>query len=149
MSVEIREASILDLPAIEGIAGITAEAPQWSARIWERILQEPAAGRFVLLATSDGEILGFAVCMLIAGVAEIESIAVAGTHRRLGIGRKLLLAMMERVRSAAAEAIELEVRESNATAQAFYRTLGFIESGKRRGYYEHPREDAVMMTLEL
>jgi ribosomal-protein-alanine N-acetyltransferase len=41
--------------------------------------------------------------------------------------------------------VTLEVRESNRIAQAFYRASGFIETGRRRGYYADPQEDALLM----
>ena len=43
--------------------------------------------------------------------------------------------------------LHLEVRQSNQAARGLYRKLGFLEDGLRKGYYEEPREDAVLMTL--
>ena len=45
--------------------------------------------------------------------------------------------------------ITLEVRKSNTAAIALYEKYGFLSLGIRPGYYERPREDAVIMTLEL
>ena len=45
--------------------------------------------------------------------------------------------------------LTLEVRASNAPAIALYEKHGFHQAGLRPGYYQHPREDAVIMTLDL
>ena len=45
--------------------------------------------------------------------------------------------------------LTLEVRASNYPAIALYGSRGFRGAGRRKNYYEHPREDAVIMTLDL
>ena len=45
--------------------------------------------------------------------------------------------------------LTLEVRASNTAARALYGKLGYLQTGMRRGYYEHPKEDAIIMTLEF
>jgi ribosomal-protein-alanine N-acetyltransferase len=43
----------------------------------------------------------------------------------------------------------LEVRESNDAARRLYASRGFLEIGRRRGYYRRPAEDAIVLRLEL
>lgn len=91
----------------------------------------------------------FAVVSCSCGVAELESVAVAERVRRKGVGRALCRAAMEWAQGRAAEVIELEVRASSMGALALYRSLGFRETGVRRGYYRDPMEDAVLMSASL
>ena len=76
-------------------------------------------------------------------------IAVEGKSQRRGVARKLFSSLAEELgRSGVAEII-LEVRAGNEPAQGLYRSLGFVEEGRRRGYYADPVEDAVLMRLRL
>ena len=97
---------------------------------------------------SEG-VVGFVVASLVSGEAELESIAVAAEAQRGGIGGKLLSRMLAALREVQATRINLEVRGSNGPALALYRRHGFIETGRRVGYYIDPVEDAVMMGLDL
>lgn len=84
-----------------------------------------------------------------AGVAELENIAVRQESRCQGLGRMLCREAIDWSRSRAAQVLELEVRASSAGALALYRSLGFVEQGRRRSYYREPTEDAVLMFLPL
>jgi len=53
------------------------------------------------------------------------------------------------VRAEGAESIFLEVRESNLAARSFYQDSAFVESGRRKGYYSDPQEDAVVYRFQL
>ncbi len=88
-----------------------------------------------LVAESDGEIVGHAMLdpLSLAAVRHVVHLTLAvhlGWHRR-GVGRALLESLIEWARNApAVEKIELNVRASNAPAQALYRSLGFTEIGR-------------------
>ena len=78
--------------------------------------------------------------------------AVARSHRRLGLGRDLMEAVLRALHAERADALFLEVDETNAAALALYRRLGFREVGRRPGYYEaagKPRTDALVMRRDL
>lgn len=79
----------------------------------------------------------------------LSNIAVSPEHRRQGIAEALLKALLVRASARKLSFVTLEVRAGNIPAQTLYRKLGFTEVGVRRGYYEHPKEDAVLMTLYL
>jgi ribosomal-protein-alanine N-acetyltransferase len=70
-------------------------------------------------------------------------------EQRRGTGRKLLEAMAEELRGAGVREALLEVRVSNQAAFDFYRSLGWVETGRRPRYYADPEEDAVLMSLSL
>lgn len=148
----IRPALPSDLPAILEIERSCPEAPHWTDASWLNALQsEPNSPiqRFALVATVPHVILGFAVAAWIAGVAELETIAVSPQARRKGVGRALLNSVMGGARIRGARSMELEVRASSSGAQALYRLCGFAEQARRRAYYRDPVEDAVLMAAEL
>lgn len=86
--------------------------------------------------------VGFVLARLVAGEGEILTVAVARSHRRQGLGWKLMDAVLRELHAQRAEALFLEVDETNAPAIALYRRLGFREVGKRPGYYRAPGSGA-------
>ena len=92
-------------------------------------------------------LLGYAVCWTVVDQSELGNVAVAGEARGAGVGRALVEAVVERVRARGSRECFLEVRESNAVAQALYRDMGFEVVGRRRAYYALPTEDALVMRL--
>ena len=96
-------------------------------------------------AAAPREALGWAVCQRVGGEAEVLRLGVRPALRRQGWGRRLLEGVRERLREDGTARIFLEVRAGNAAALRLYRAAGFRETGCRRNYYAHPRENAVMM----
>lgn len=95
---------------------------------------------------------GFVLARLAAGEAEILTIAVARAWRRHGLGRELMEAVLRHLHAERAEALFLEVDETNLPAIALYRRLGFAEVGRRPAYYERPgaaRTAALVMRRDL
>ena len=76
---------------------------------------------------------------------EIENIAVAGAARRRGLGSHLMGEFLHHVRSSGGKEVSLEVRESNSAARALYEKWAFLEAGRRKGYYQDPPEDALIL----
>jgi len=93
-------------------------------------------------------VIGLAGFWLMAGEAHIVNLAVRQTYRRRGIGRQLLMKLIDMAIEKDADTITLEVRKSNAAAQKLYKEYGFNIKGIRRGYYLDDIEDAVIMTAE-
>jgi ribosomal-protein-alanine N-acetyltransferase len=106
-----------------------------------------------LIAETDGRVAGFAVIRLLIcgeyGEAELESIVVASAWQGRGLGRALMSSALDRVRSLGVHRLDLEVRASNREAIRLYQKAGIAETGRRRGYYREPDEDAVLMSVRL
>jgi ribosomal-protein-alanine N-acetyltransferase len=99
----------------------------------------------------DGELLGYFVLMVAAGEAHLLNLSIAPAHQRRGHGTTLLREATVIARARDARGIFLEVRPSNAGAQALYTRFGFRKVAVRRGYYpaQVGREDALVLTLPL
>ena len=101
----------------------------------------------ILLAEGkDGALLGYAVLSTVLDEGSLDNIAVAPEARRNGIADALLSALTAFGREHLT-CLMLEVRASNAPAIALYEKHGFAAVGRRKNYYDAPREDAVLMTL--
>ena len=102
-----------------------------------------------LVAEEAGEICGYVMLTTVLDEGSIDSIAVSPSQRRRGVGDALTAAAIRRGRELGLSFITLEVRAGNKAALALYEKHGFTEAGRRKGYYEKPREDAIIMTLVL
>lgn len=91
---------------------------------------------------------GYAVLRIIAPEAEIENICVAPACRRSGAGAALMDAMLRLAVERGADRVFLEVRAHNEPAKALYLKKGFVESYRRKNYYQGPTEDAIIMMKE-
>ena len=97
------------------------------------------------LAQKEGEILGYIGMKCVCGEAEITNVAVAPLARRQGMAAALLKRLLQEAREREIGRIYLEVRESNEPAIQLYQQAGFQKNGRRKGYYTHPKEDALLM----
>ena len=98
-----------------------------------------------LTALEGDEVIGYLGCYCIAGEGEITNVAVKETHRRKGIGGKLLEALYAEGSCLDTTEFFLEVRESNLAAIQLYSQQGFVKEGIRKNFYEKPVENAVIM----
>ena len=132
------------------IAASLPTAPQWPRTAYEAAIDPGAIPRRIsLVAEANGRQAGFVVASIVGPVAELESIAVAAEDQGRGIGSALMKGLLEELKQVGVREIELEMRESNRTAQRFYERAGFSETGSRPRYYQNPEEDAVLMRLDL
>ena len=98
-----------------------------------------------LTAVIGEEVVGYLGCYCVAGEGEITNVAVKSSHRRQGIGGKLLEQLYEDAAALNTKEFFLEVRESNESAKRLYSRMGFAEEGIRKNFYEKPVENAVIM----
>lgn len=118
----------------------------WSRRLFEEALESEDTVALVA-RTEDGTVLGYLVGTVILDEGNVDNIAVAPEVRRQGMARALLEAFHNSGRGLAC--VTLEVRPSNDGAVSLYRKMGYAEAGRRKNYYLKPREDAIIMRLEL
>jgi ribosomal-protein-alanine N-acetyltransferase len=86
-------------------------------------------------ATIDRELVGFILSRIVAGEAEILSIAVNGSRRGKGLAHRLLDLHLRRLAGLGVNMVFLEVDEGNLPACKLYRRAGFRDVGRRDGYY--------------
>ena len=120
----------------------------WSRRMLSEHLENECAATLVALA-DDGTILGYAGLLVILDEGYITNVAVRPEYRRQGVAGELLGVFRRFAEGNRLAFLTLEVRESNAAARALYAKYGYKEVGVRKNYYDHPKENAVLMTLEF
>lgn len=120
----------------------------WSRNMLAEELDNALAA-FLVALDAKGGIVGYAGLQVVLDEGYILNIAVTPERRRQGIAGKLLQVFLDFAQGNRLSFLTLEVRASNEAAIALYESRGFRETGRRRNYYEHPREDALIMTREF
>jgi ribosomal-protein-alanine N-acetyltransferase len=143
--VVISAATRGDLPAIHALEKVAFPSP-WRIEFFDGELQAP--GRMNLVAKRGGVLVGYIFAMVILDEMHVNKIAVSENARREGIADALMAEAFAFARQRNVESISLEVRKSNAGAQAFYRHLGFEATYVRPRYYPDG-EAAVVMTRKV
>ncbi len=133
------------LPQVAALEKRCFPADPWSEELFRSALE--SSNTAVLLAEgADGEVLGYAVLSAVLDEGSLDNIAVHPGFRRCGVADALLSACVRFGREHLAF-LTLEVRPSNAPAVLLYEKHGFIPVGRRKHYYDAPKEDALLMTL--
>jgi len=138
----------------------SATAAHWSEAQYECLFQadEGQIPRLVLVAQRDiprersdraPTVVAFLIARYLAYEWELENIVVAPEARGQGIGTHLMTELLVRATQASSHSVFLEVRESNAPARALYQKLGFLQTGRRKSYYNNPVEDAILYCKNL
>jgi ribosomal-protein-alanine N-acetyltransferase len=149
----LRPLGVLDLDlaaALHRDAFAALGETAWSRRDLAELLASPGAAG--LLLEAHGHAIGFALWRLAADEAELLTLAVSLAHRRRGAGRRLVEAVVARVRKEGARYLFLEVGNDNPAARALYEGMGFVTVGRRAAYYRRaagPAADAVVMRFSL
>jgi len=140
-----------DLPAVHAVQLQCPHAAQWQEDDYLRLAGIP--GGMILIAqvakAGPPEIVGFAAFHRISDEAELHNLAVNPAHQQRGVARALLQEGIRKLREAGTRRVFLEVRASNLPAVGLYASAGFTLHSTRRGYYQNPVEDALVMALEL
>ena len=93
-----------------------------------------------------GAVLGYAGLLVVADEGYITNVAVFPEYRRCGIAAGILEVYLNFAQANGLAFLTLEVRPTNEAAIALYRRFGFEEVGRRRNYYDLPKEDALILT---
>lgn len=115
----------------------------WHKESFLEMIQNPDACYLVCLI--DEEVVASCGLRNIVGDGEITNVVTKDTMRSKGIGKKMLLQLLEEGTKMGVEAFTLEVRTSNDAAIHLYESLGFVTEGIRKNFYEEPTEDALIM----
>lgn len=132
-----------DLPRVLEIE-IACFTDPWSEQGFLDSLDEMSA-YLVVNEDLSGKIVGYACLYVALDEGEIVNVAVDPKERQKGYGAELVRELLLKGKSLGAERFFLEVRKSNAAGRILYTRLGFAECGVRKGFYENPKEDAVLM----
>lgn len=149
MDYKIRRMREEDIPQVVEIEKIAFSRP-WSRSIFKATLLLPYAAYYVAVQEENEfpeaqRILGMCGVKKIFEEGEISNVAVHPDFRGNGISRKMLEMLMREAREDGVRAFTLEVRAGNSIAIRLYESLGFRTEGVRRGYYDHPVEDGLIM----
>lgn len=143
--------NLMNSSDIEGVFNISNScfSTPWSLDSIKSELNNPLAKYIVAVDKDLDLVVGFIGAWIVVGEASITNIAVDKNYRKIGIGNKLLESLINLCSDLNCTLINLEVRESNLTAQNLYKKHGFIIDGVRKGYYEDNKENAILMTKTL
>lgn len=147
--IRLRDAELADLDAIMALETATFSTDAWSRDMMATELASPHTA--YLVGESGDEVVAYAGLSAPAGAgqADIQTIAVDPTHRRLGIATVLVEQLLAAAAARGAGEVFLEVRADNPGAEALYVRHGFVRIGVRPGYYQPDGVDAVVMRARL
>lgn len=111
--------------------------------------KNPFSWPVVAVEKATSRIVGYMVTWLMFEEVHILDLAVDTPYRRCGTGGMLVDLVLETARERGAARAILEVRESNEAARRLYERAGFSVESVRKGYYEHPRDNAIILVKGL
>lgn len=149
----LRSATALDSAVLAVLHQAIFTAPwdqAWSTGSFAQILAMPGAVGWIL--ERETAPIGFVLARFTLDEGEILLTGVLPAERGKGLATALMRAAISAAREAGVACLFLEYAEPNDSAAALYRALGFVPTGRRRGYYGDAagrRYDALTCTLEL
>ena len=147
MAANLLDAARSDVDELVALERACFSVPWTKGQI---IAELPDRQHELLIARDEqGKLLGYVGMMTVLDEGYISNVAVREESRRQGVADALLAELLQRAATRELAFVTLEVRESNEAAQRLYEKHGFVRVGLRRGYYEAPRENAVLMTKYL
>ena len=149
MSYQLRPATEADLPAIMELEKASFGNDSWSRPTMRAELMAPHT--YYMVAYIDEQIVGYAGLSKVSSSssADIQTIAVTDSHRRVGIGRELMQRLIEQAAKLSATEVYLEVREDKPAPQKLYEQLGFQRIDRRENYYQPDGVAAIVMRLDV
>lgn len=135
------------LDQVADLERICFSAP-WSRNMLAEELDN-ACSAFLVALDSKENVVGYAGLQVILDEGYITNVAVRPEYRKQGVASRLLQVFVDFALGNSLAFLTLEVRPSNTAAIVLYGRHGFHTMGRRKNYYEHPREDALIMTREF
>lgn len=118
----------------------------WSKEQICEELESQAAYMFAATCKENDELVAFCAFQCAANEANLNAITCMPGHRKKGVAKMLLKYAFEHL---PAQNVYLEVRAQNVPAIGLYKSLGFNEAGLRKNFYQAPKDDAIVMSLEI
>lgn len=119
----------------------------WSTKSFEDSITREDT--LFLICEDENTITGYIGMYISFDEASITNVAVSPHYRKKGYGKALVCAAKEKTGEKRVEKIFLEVRVSNTPAISLYTKMGFENLGVRKNFYDHPKEDAYIMSCDL
>ena len=143
MEIVTRSMEVRDLDQIMKIELESFTTP-WSKESFKLEITGNKLAKYIIVEI-DGQVVGYGGIWLILDEGHITNIAVGSDYRGLGVGNKIIEALILYCKENEIRNMTLEVRESNIVAQNLYKKYGFLDCGIRPNYYADDHEDAVIM----
>jgi [ribosomal protein S18]-alanine N-acetyltransferase len=147
---QLRTATAADLDSIMAIEAAVFGSDAWSRETMQSELAHPQTYYLVAVRPDEPDAIdGYAGLLAPrkSEHAEIQTIAVAKSARRNGLGRILINALVSEAKTRGTREVFLEVRADNPDARRLYTSIGFAPIGVRKGYYRPEGVDAIVMRL--
>ena len=148
--ITYRQPMALDIPVLASYEKELFPYSPWSTAQFKEEFAGIPTTRFMSVAETDNQIVGYCGVFLPApGVeADVLTVAVLPDFRRQGIAREFMRQIGEWAKDRGASALMLEVEKSNSAAIELYKSLGYLQISVRMDYYG-PGQDAFVMRKEL
>lgn len=139
---------LMDQVHVEAVAHLETVcfSDPWSVHSIQSELKNPLS--LWIVALDSGRVVGYVGSQSVMGWGDMMNLAVDPAYRKRGIGRQLVCKLVEKLKENDVTCLTLEVRVSNLPAVNLYSSLGFMEVGRRPGYYRNPKEDALILRKE-
>ena len=144
--MEIRRATPEDLPQLVELEKSCFPDP-WSQKSLRSTITEDDS--YFAVAITDGKIVGYINTTYVLDEMNLNRICVLPQYRKMGAARSLMEGMFAHARQKGLAQIFLEVRLSNLEAQRVYQRFGFKVVGERKGFYQNPPENGLVMTAQV
>ena len=141
ITVELMKEEHLD--QVAEIEAVSFPAP-WSRRSFADELSNNLAC-YIVVINDNYQVAGYGGMWLVFDEAQITNVAVRPEMRGAGVGKTLMLCLINQAALSGCRNMYLEVRPSNQIARNMYESLGFVEIGYRKKYYADSGEDAIIM----
>ena len=145
MEIKVVPMTADHLEELEKLERICFSRP-WSRKMLAEELENECAAFLVAEDAATGQVVGYAGVLVVADEGYITNVAVFPAYSRRGVAAQLIQVFINFAKGNRLAFLTLEVRPGNAAAIALYQGFGFKEAGRRKNYYDLPKEDALILT---
>jgi ribosomal-protein-alanine N-acetyltransferase len=136
------------IPAMAEIDDALFGTDAWSlASFWAELAGIPER-RWYRVLLEDDAVIGYAGLAVVAGSADVQTVAVRADRQGRGLGGVLLDALLAEAAARGCTEVLLEVRADNAAAIGLYAARGFTTIATRRHYYADGTDALILRRTE-